>query len=70
VIKAEKILKASNLSVNVTPVPRNISSDCGIALEVPEMGREKVKKILKTSKILPEGYYHIDNKGVANEIFN
>jgi hypothetical protein len=33
VIKGEKILKGAGLGIDVIPVPREISSDCGMALE-------------------------------------
>lgn len=34
VIKAERLLKQQGLQPRVVPVPRSISSECGMALEV------------------------------------
>lgn len=36
VLKAEKILKEADLSCELIPVPREISSDCGMALAIEE----------------------------------
>jgi hypothetical protein len=35
VMRAEKLLKNRNLKIDVIPVPREISSDCGVAIELP-----------------------------------
>jgi len=35
VMKAEKILKERGMTVDLIPVPREISSDCGVAIQVP-----------------------------------
>jgi hypothetical protein len=33
VLKAEKLLKKQGLAAEVVPVPRNISSDCGVCIK-------------------------------------
>jgi hypothetical protein len=35
VMKAEKALKERGMAVDLIPVPREISSDCGVAIQVP-----------------------------------
>jgi len=35
VMKAEKVLKERGMAVDLIPVPREISSDCGVAIQVP-----------------------------------
>ena len=41
VMKAEKLLKEKGFRVDIIPVPREISSDCGVAIELPlELGEE------------------------------
>jgi len=35
VMKAEKALKERGITVDVIPVPREISSDCGVVIQVP-----------------------------------
>lgn len=34
VMKAEKLLKREGIKIDLIPVPREISSDCGVAIEV------------------------------------
>lgn len=44
VMKAEKLLKGRGLNVDLIPVPREISSDCGVAIEMPfEVGEEALR---------------------------
>lgn len=45
-LKAEARLKKSGISVKLIPVPRNLSSDCGIALEFSAAEEKKVKEIV------------------------
>ncbi len=42
VMKAEKILKDQGYSVDLVPMPREISSDCGVAVELPIELHEEV----------------------------
>ena len=35
VIRAEKALKKAGMKVDLIPVPREISSECGVAIEMP-----------------------------------
>ncbi len=34
VMKAEKLLKGKGVKIDLVPVPREISSDCGVAIEL------------------------------------
>ncbi len=34
-IRAEKVLKAAGHDCRLVPVPRHLSSDCGVCLEIP-----------------------------------
>jgi hypothetical protein len=43
-LRAEKILQKAGLSVKLVPTPRELSSDCGIALRFELPDREKVEK--------------------------
>ncbi len=49
VLKAEKCLKKEGLKPEIIPVPKELSSDCGMALAFEE---EKAQRALLT---LPEG---------------
>lgn len=45
-LKAEKILKAEKLPHKLIPVPKKISSDCGICLRFEPELKEKIEAIL------------------------
>ncbi|NOY12663.1 MAG: DUF3343 domain-containing protein [Deltaproteobacteria bacterium] len=46
VMKAEKVLKAEKLAVLLIPVPRQLSSDCGLAIRFPLSLRNKIVEVL------------------------
>ena len=46
VIKAEKILKEAGIPHKVIPVPRSISSDCGVCLRFLREQKEKIVEAL------------------------
>lgn len=55
-INAEKLCLKNAVSCQVIPVPRDISSDCGIALEIGEGDRDDVEKIFKREKLKVKFY--------------
>ena len=50
-MRAEKILKEKGIEVDLIPVPRDISSDCGIAVEVDAWIGEQALHVLEENKI-------------------
>jgi hypothetical protein len=46
VLKAEKILKAESIPHKIIPVPKHISSDCGVCLRFEPDMREKIEAAL------------------------
>ncbi len=46
-LKAEKILKAAGIAHKLIPVPRQISSDCGVCLRVEAERRDAVAEALQ-----------------------
>ena len=57
VIKGERILKKVGLKIDVIPVPREISSDCGMALEFSCQDRERVERLLAGEGVTVVGIY-------------
>lgn len=57
VIKGERILKKAGLRIDVIPVPREISSDCGMALEFFCYDRELVEQLLADEDVNVVGIY-------------
>jgi hypothetical protein len=67
VIKAEKLLKEKEIKVDLIPVPREINSDCGVAVEVDAGVSEKALLLLEESKIGVLGCYTKDSSGRFEE---
>jgi hypothetical protein len=61
VMKAEKLLKGRGLEVDLIPVPREISSDCGVAIELPvEIGEEALRLMDEYRMTVSECYTRDD----------
>ena len=50
-IRAEKLIQGAGLKVKLIPVPRHLSSDCGICLRFDNNDIEEIRTILKTQEI-------------------
>ncbi len=46
-LTAEKLLKAAGITHKLIPVPRHISSDCGVCLRITEEQRPTVAELLR-----------------------
>ena len=57
VMKAEKILKKQKLEMLLIPVPRQLTSDCGLAIRYAENEREAIEAILAQEELSPEELY-------------
>ena len=49
-IRVEKILLTAGLEAKMIPVPRHISSDCGIAVRIPAGQVEESKRLMHEKK--------------------
>lgn len=50
-IQAERVLKAAGLPVKLIPVPRQISSDCGVCLRFLWEDRTRAEEILRVHRV-------------------
>ena len=57
--RAEKLLKAESVPIKVIPVPRHLSSDCGICVRFERENESKVGKILTGNNLQIQGIYPI-----------
>ena len=57
VMKAEKLLKGKGLSVDLIPMPREISSDCGVAIEMPVEMSEEAFRLMDEHRITVHEWY-------------
>lgn len=46
-LRAEKLLQAIGIPFRLIPVPRHLSSDCGVCLRFPWERREEVADVLR-----------------------
>jgi hypothetical protein len=58
-IRAESLTKKVNLKIKLIPVPRHLSSDCGICLRCNNEDKSKIEKILQDGKVEYENIYKI-----------
>jgi len=63
VMRAERVLKEKGIDVDLIPVPREISSDCGVAVEVSKESEEKAYLILREHRISIAECYTKDSTG-------
>lgn len=45
-LQAEKMFKAENIPCKLIPIPRHLSSDCGVCLRFNLTDRERIESIL------------------------
>ncbi len=57
VMKAEKLLKERRLPILLIPVPRSLSSDCGLAIKYAPSARTEVEEALQAAGLAPEETY-------------
>ncbi len=50
-IRAEKLAKEAGLTVKLIPVPRHLSSDCGVCLRCESADVQTVRSLLERAKV-------------------
>lgn len=68
VMKAEQVLKRAGSDILLIPVPRQLTSDCGLAIRYSSESRTEVEELLAQEGLPPvelylregEGYRRID----------
>ncbi|MFA6283498.1 MAG: DUF3343 domain-containing protein [Desulfurivibrionaceae bacterium] len=68
VLKAEQLLKAGNIALDVVPVPREISGDCGMAITFAPSQLAAVLGILNAAGIDIARIFCKEAEGVFREI--
>lgn len=54
VMKAENVLKSLELPVLLIPAPRQLMTDCGLAIRFAEKDRENIVAVMEREHLLPE----------------
>lgn len=58
-LRSEKVLQRAGLEVKLIPVPREISSNCGIAVRFAWREREQVEAALDAAKVEIESIHRL-----------
>jgi hypothetical protein len=59
-IRAEKIAKEKGLAVKLVPVPRQLSSDCGVCLRFSWDQKSRIEEILNQAGVPRESIHCLD----------
>ena len=62
-IRAEKLMKGKGIPMKLIPVPRHLSSDCGVCLRIPWEKKEEILALLAQAKVKVAGAYSLPDKG-------
>lgn len=57
VMQAERVLKEQGAEILLIPVPRQLASDCGLAIRYAERDRAAVEEILSRAGLVPTEIY-------------
>jgi len=58
-IRAEKLLQRAGIPCQLIPVPRRLSSDCGVCVRVERADREAAARALEEAGLVVEGVYEV-----------
>lgn len=53
-LRAERVLGQAGLSIKLIPTPRQLSSDCGVALRFESAFRQDIEKLLTLAQMEAE----------------
>ena len=57
VLTAERILKERGIEIDLVPVPKNLSADCGMAIAFYRRDLESVRELLQTERCKANAIY-------------
>lgn len=69
VMKAEKVLQGAGLEFLLIPVPRQLSSECGLAIRYAEKDRVAIAVTLRRESLTPPEFYRYDGVTFCREDF-
>ena len=55
-LRAEKILHMAGIACKLIPVPRSLSSDCGVCVRIMEEDAEAAQRELERAHVAVEGF--------------
>ncbi|MBN1955268.1 MAG: DUF3343 domain-containing protein [Anaerolineae bacterium] len=64
-IRAEKLLKQASIPPKMIPVPRHLSSSCGVCIRIARADREAAQQVLQQAGMEIEGLYDISPRAAG-----
>jgi hypothetical protein len=61
-LRAEKLVKEKGISNKLIPVPRHLSSDCGVCLRIPWERKEEVLEVLEQAGVKVDSPHPLPEK--------
>ena len=58
-LKVEKTLKGAGIACKLIPVPRHLSSDCGVCVRIEQAYRLVAEALLVSARVETEGIYDL-----------
>lgn len=62
-LRAERLLMAEGLPLKCVPVPRHLSSDCGICVRIDRADEVKAEAILRRGNLEHQGVHPMEPEG-------
>ncbi len=60
-LRAEKLLRQAAIGCKLIPVPRHLSSDCGVCVQIERSAKDRTRQILEAGGLDYEGIHDVDN---------
>ena len=57
----ERACRKAGINARISPVPRKLSSSCGLACDFPCESRDAVEAVARENKIEVSGYHEMEN---------
>lgn len=58
-LRAEKVLRQAGIPCKLIPVPRHLSSDCGVCVRIERAAQEAALQALEDARVETEGVHQI-----------
>jgi hypothetical protein len=58
-LRAEKVLAEAGISCKLIPVPRHLSSDCGVCVRIERADQEAALQALEATRLEIEGVHQV-----------
>ena len=68
VMSAEKHLKRGGVPMRLIPVPRRLTSDCGLAIRINPEEQGRAREVLAAAKLFPVSAHYLRGKGVYETV--